>query len=74
MADRHERWKSISLDGLSSLSNDAPIEWAMQEKLPVPSSDQSMIQAEVIEVIRDVIEHELTEKQRRVLILFSITR
>ena len=41
----------------------------MQEKLPVPSSDQSMIQAEVIEVIRDVIEHELTEKQRRVLIM-----
>jgi|SRR5687767_531746 len=69
MADRHERWKSISLDGLSSLSNDAPIEWAMQEKLPVPSSDQSMIQAEVIEVIGDVIKHELTEKQRRVLIL-----
>ena len=74
MADRHERWKSISLDGLSSLSNDAPIEWAMQEKLPVPSSDQSMIQAEVIEVIGDVIKHELTEKQRRVLILISTTR
>ena len=69
MVARHERWKSISLDGLSSLSNDAPIEWAMQEKLPVPSSDQSMIQAEVIEVIREVIEHELTDKQRRVLIM-----
>src|SRR5688500_16373136 len=66
MADRHERWKSISLDGLSSLSNDAPIEWAMQEKLPVPSSDLSIIKA-------DVFKHEMNENQSSVLIFICNT-
>ena len=69
MAARNERWKGISLDELSFLSNDNLVEWAMRDKSPVPSSDQSILQAEVIEVIRDVIEYELTEKQRRVLIM-----
>jgi len=69
MAARRERWKGISLEALSFISSDALVEWAMQDRSPVPSSDRSMMQAEVIEVIRDVIEHELTEKQRRVLIM-----
>ena len=69
MAARHERWKGISLDELSFFSNDALVEWAVRDKSPGPSSDQSMMQAEVIEVIREVIEHELTDKQRRVLIM-----
>jgi len=69
MAARHERWKGISLDELSSLSNHTLVEWVLRDKWPVSSSDQSMMQAEVIEVMRDVIEHELTDKQRRVLIM-----
>jgi RNA polymerase sigma-70 factor, ECF subfamily len=69
MAARHERWKGISLDELSFFSNDALIEWAVRDKSPSPTSDQSVMQAEVIEVIREVIEHELTDKQRRVLIM-----
>ena len=69
MAARHERWKGISLDELSFFSNEALVEWAVRDKSPGPTADQSIMQAEVIELIREVIEHELTDKQRRVLIM-----
>lgn len=67
MTARQERWKGISLDDLSFFSDAALREWAMRDKSPGPASDQFVLQGEVIETIREVIERDLTDKQRRVL-------
>ena len=66
---RREQWKGISLDQLSGFSNDALIVWALRDQSPEPASDQALMQGEVIEIIRNVIERDLTDKQRRVLIM-----
>ncbi len=67
MTARQERWKGISLDDLSFFSDAALREWAMRDKSPGPASDQFVLQGELIETIREVIERDLTDKQRRVL-------
>lgn len=67
MTARQERWKGISLDDLSFFSDAALREWAMRDKSPGPASDQFVLQGEVIETIQEVIERDLTDKQRRVL-------
>ena len=67
MTARQERWKGISLDDLSFFSDAALREWAMSDKSPGPASDHFVLQGEVIETIREVIERDLTDKQRRVL-------
>ncbi len=41
----------------------------MLDRAPGPTLDQSIMQAEVSQIIQDVIEHDLTEKQRHVLVL-----
>ena len=69
MTSRRERWKGVSLDQ-SSLSDDSNLfEWKMQDKSPELAPDQSAMQGEVGEIIREVIEHDLTEKQRQILIM-----
>ena len=60
MTARRQRWKAKSLDELS-VSNGKLFEW----ELP----DQSVIQHEILDIIQKVIEGELTERQRQVLIL-----
>jgi RNA polymerase sigma-70 factor (ECF subfamily) len=69
MTARRERWKDISLDQLSFADDDSRNEWVMRDKLSSLAPDQSAIQDEVQEIIREVIEQELTDKQRRVLIM-----
>ena len=69
MAARRERWKEISLDQLSTSSEDALSEWTVQDKPDRVAPEQSAIQNEVRQVIQDVIAHDLTDKQRHVLIL-----
>lgn len=69
MAARRERWKGVSLDELSASSEGAFSEWVMQDKSDRVAPEQSAIQDEVREIIRDVIERDLTDKQRRVLLL-----
>src|SRR5687768_13554201 len=69
MAARHERWKGISFDQLSFLDDGAFFEWAMRDKSSGLESDQSAMQGEVIEIIRELIERDLTDKQRRVLLM-----
>jgi len=54
---------------LSSSEDGNLFEWATLEKAPEPALDQSAMQNEVSEIIRDVIEQDLTEKQRRVLLM-----
>jgi RNA polymerase sigma-70 factor (ECF subfamily) len=69
MAARRERWRGVSLDQLSSSEDSALFERTMLDKSPGPTLDQSAMQGEVREIIQRVIENDLTDKQRRVLIL-----
>ena len=69
MTARRERWKDISLDQMT-LSEDGSLpEWLMRDKSPGLAPDQSALQDEVGETLREVIDHELTDKQRQVLIM-----
>jgi RNA polymerase sigma-70 factor (ECF subfamily) len=66
---RRERWKGRSLDQLS-FSGDGPLsEWVVQDKSTGLTPDRSAMQSEIREMIREVIEQDLTDKQRRVLIM-----
>jgi len=69
MAARHERWKGVSLDELSFSNEDVFFERVLQDKTDGSAPDQSALQNEVRETIQDVIEHDLTEKQRRVILM-----
>ena len=69
MAARRERWKGKSLDDLSFSDNSLLFEWSRQDQSSGLIPDQSAIQSEISATIRDVIEHELTDKQRYVLIM-----
>ena len=69
MTARRERWKGVSLDQLSSSDDNGPFEWMLQDKSSEVAPDQSALQGEVGEIIREVIERDLTEKQRQILIM-----
>ena len=69
MTARRERWKGVSLDELSFLDNGTVFEWAMQDNTARLVPDRSAMQDEVQEIIQEVIEHDLTNKQRRVLLM-----
>jgi RNA polymerase sigma-70 factor, ECF subfamily len=69
MTSRRERWKGVSLDELASYSESNFFEWMMQDKSDGIAPEQSAMRAEVGTIIQDVIEHDLTEKQRRVLVM-----
>jgi len=69
MTARRERWKDVSLDQLSYSDNDTPAEWMMWDKSPGLAPDQSAMQGEVGKIIREVIERDLTDKQRSVLMM-----
>ena len=69
MTARRERWKGVSLDQLSFSDDGALLEWVMRDKSPGLAPDQSAMQDEVHEIIQEVIERDLTDKQRRVLLM-----
>jgi RNA polymerase sigma-70 factor (ECF subfamily) len=69
MTARRERWRGVSLDQLPSSEDGTLFEWSGLEKSSEPTLDQSTMQNEVSTIIREVIEQDLTEKQRRVLIM-----
>ena len=69
MTTRRDRWKDVSLDQLSYSDNDTLSEWMMRDKSPGLAPDQAAMQGEVGEIIREVIERDLTDKQRDVLIM-----
>ena len=66
---RRERWKGVSLDELSFSEDGNLFEWMLQDKSPGRAPDQSAMQGEVGEIIREVIERDLTEKQRQIIIM-----
>ena len=69
MTSRHERWKGVSLDQLSSVDNGSLAEWMKQHKAPGLAPDQSALQGGLGVIIRDMIERDLTDKQRQILIM-----
>ena len=69
MTARRERWKGVSLDELSFSDDGTLFEWVMQDKSPGLVPDRSAMQDEVREIIQEVIERDLTNKQRRVLLM-----
>jgi RNA polymerase sigma-70 factor, ECF subfamily len=64
---RHERLKGVSLDELAASSASTFSAWAMEDKADGIAPEQSAVQAEIRRVIRDVIERDLTDRQRTVL-------
>jgi len=66
-AARRERWKGVSLDELSDAEGDAFSEWATRDKPEGAAPETSAMQDELTVIIRNVIDHDLTEKQRQVL-------
>ncbi len=71
MAARRERWKGVSLDQLAASSENDFFESMsmLQDKSDGAAPEESALQGEVRRVIEDVIKHELTDKQRRILSL-----
>lgn len=68
MTARRERWKGVSLDQLPFANDGSLAKWVIQGKLSGARPDQSALQSEISDVIREVIEQDLTDRQRRVLI------
>jgi RNA polymerase sigma-70 factor (ECF subfamily) len=69
MAARRERLKGVSLDELASSEEAYFNEWMLEDKSEAVTPERSAVQAEIRRILRDVIEHDLTENQRRVLIM-----
>jgi RNA polymerase sigma-70 factor (ECF subfamily) len=68
-ASRHVHWKDVSLDQLSSDEEGAFSEWVLRDKSSALAPDLAALQGEVRQVIWDVMEHDLTDHQRRILLL-----
>jgi len=69
MSARRERWKGISLDELSEAGEEEFSEWVRVGKSGDVSPEQSAMQEELRGVIQEMIEHDLTDKQRQVIML-----
>lgn len=67
MTARRERRKGISVDQLFSTEDGASFEWELEDTESLP--DQSTMQGEIREIIQHVINHDLTDRQRRVLLM-----
>jgi RNA polymerase sigma-70 factor (ECF subfamily) len=66
---RRAHWKDFSLDQPPAAADGEAFEWNIQDKSSGVDSDQFALQSEVRQVIQEVIEHDLTENQRHVLLL-----
>jgi RNA polymerase sigma-70 factor, ECF subfamily len=69
MSARRERWKGVSLDEIASSDESNFFEWMLQDKSDGVAPEQSAMQGEIRSILREVIEHDLTERQRRVLFM-----
>ncbi len=69
MAARKERWKGVSLDELTENEEEAFAEWLTNDKSDRVAPEEMAMQAELRDVIRNVIEQDLTDRQRQVLLL-----
>lgn len=64
---RHERLKGVSLDQLAESGQTAFANWAVDDSPDGVAPEQSAVQGEIRAVIQDVIDHDLTDRQRTVL-------
>jgi RNA polymerase sigma-70 factor (ECF subfamily) len=69
MTARRERWKDISLDDLSSTSAGDLLDEFVPDKTDGMIPEQSAMREELRETLGRVIETDLTEKQRLVLVM-----
>ncbi len=69
MAARRERWKGVSLDQLATTTENDFFESKLQDKSDGSAPEESAMQSEVRRIIQDVIAHDLTDKQRRIIFL-----
>jgi RNA polymerase sigma-70 factor, ECF subfamily len=69
VAVRRQRWKDVSLDELEASGEGDFFEWTRQEASGETSPERTAMQTEVQKVIREVIRHDLTDRQRQVLVL-----
>jgi RNA polymerase sigma-70 factor (ECF subfamily) len=67
MSARRERWKAVSLDELSESTEASFFKWVNQDKPEGSPPERSAMQAELQEMIRGMIENDLTHKQRQAL-------
>ena len=72
IASRRARWKDVSLDHLAFAEDGAFSTWIIEAESTMTAPDQSALQSEVRQVIQDVFENELTDKQRLVLVLMVV--
>jgi RNA polymerase sigma-70 factor (ECF subfamily) len=68
MTARREYWKGKPFEELSALDGKKLFDWARDGSSGL-TPDQSVLQEEISHILREVIEQDLTEKQRQVLIL-----
>jgi RNA polymerase sigma-70 factor, ECF subfamily len=72
MMARRERWKQVSLDELALTEDTTIFQRFMQELTNATTPEHSTLQSEGQRIIQDVIAHELTERQRQVLVMMVI--
>ena len=68
VASRRERWKGVSLDALEFSGETNLFERMMQGTSEEPTPERSAMQAEVQRVLQEVIQRDLTDKQRQVVV------
>jgi RNA polymerase sigma-70 factor (ECF subfamily) len=69
MTARRERWKGRSLDQVAFSKNGMPFASVTADVSSRLTPDQAALQGEISQILRQVIEQELTDKQRQVLML-----
>jgi RNA polymerase sigma-70 factor, ECF subfamily len=69
MAARRERWKGVSLDELASSDTTNFFGRVMQDKSDGVAPERSAMQSEIRRLLRELIERDLTERQRQVLFM-----
>ncbi len=69
---RRERWKNVSLDELIASSDGNFFQRLTEDHSDGAVPERTVMQAEVQQIVQEVIEHELTEKQRQVLVLMIL--
>ena len=67
IASRSARWKDVSLDYLAEAGMLST--WILEAESTTTAPDRSALQSEIRQVIQEVFDHDLTDRQRRVLIL-----
>jgi RNA polymerase sigma-70 factor (ECF subfamily) len=69
MTARRERWRGKSLDRVTFSDTGTTLEAFVADKSSAETPDRSAMQNEISDTLREVIERDLTDKQRQALIL-----